>query len=165
MSYTAPFHMSCVGVGWKMCAAYRASFRHILGKKGQFTFHPLFATLLTSAFSKQNSVISLEDWVLVLKLFTTATGKLEESSLRRWRFYKRATDRNWQTKVLDTWKVIQLNFVWKVLIVVFLSCPLVKKHADLLGSFLYPQSTMKDMYSKPTNRTELSIPMETESLA
>ena len=43
--------------------------------------------------------------------------------------------------------------------VVFLSCPLVKKHADLFGSFLYKQSTMKDMYSKPTNRTELSIPM------
>ena len=48
--------------------------------------------------------------------------------------------------------------------VVFLSCPLVKKHADLFGSFLYQQSTMKDMYSKPTNRTELSIPM-TKSLA
>ena len=45
--------------------------------------------------------------------------------------------------------------------VVFLSCPLVKKHADLSGSFLYSQSTMKDMYSKPTNRTELSIPMKT----
>ena len=40
--------------------------------------------------------------------------------------------------------------------VVFLSCPLVKKHADLSGSFLYSQSTMKDMYSKPANRTELS---------
>ena len=49
--------------------------------------------------------------------------------------------------------------------VVFLSCPLVKKHADLLGSFLYSQSTMKDMYSKPTNRTELSIPMKTKSIA
>ena len=50
--------------------------------------------------------------------------------------------------------------------VVFLSCPLVKKHADLLGSFLYSLSTMKDMYSKPTNRTELlSIPMKTNSLA
>ena len=49
--------------------------------------------------------------------------------------------------------------------VVFLSCPLVKKHAELLGSFLYSQSTMKDMYSKPTNRTELSIPMKTNSLA
>ena len=46
----------------------------------------------------------------------------------------------------------------------FLSCPLVKKHADLSGSFLYLQSTMKDMYSKPTNRTELSIPMKTKSL-
>ena len=58
-------------------------------------------------------------------------------------------------RLLDGWTVV----------VVFLSCPLVKKHADLLGSFLYSQSTMKDMYSKPTNRTELSIPMKTESLA
>ena len=49
--------------------------------------------------------------------------------------------------------------------VVFLSCPLVKKHADLSGSFRYSQSTMKDMYSKPTNRSELSIPMKTKSLA
>ena len=48
--------------------------------------------------------------------------------------------------------------------VVFLSCPLVKKHADLSG-FLYSQSTRKDMYSKPTNRTELSIPMKTNSPA
>ena len=46
----------------------------------------------------------------------------------------------------------------------FLSCPLVKKHTDLSGSFLYSQSTMKDMYSKPTNRTELSIPMKTKRL-
>ena len=50
-------------------------------------------------------------------------------------------------------------------LVVFLSCPLVKKHADLFGSFLYSQLTMKDMYSKPANRTELSIPMKTKSLA
>ena len=50
------------------------------------------------------------------------------------------------------------------LTVVFLSCPLVKKHADLSGSFGYSQSTMKDMYSKPTNRTELSIPMKTKAL-
>ena len=49
--------------------------------------------------------------------------------------------------------------------VVFLSCPLVKKHADLLGSFLYSQSTMKNIYSKPTNRTKLSIPMKTKSIA
>ena len=49
--------------------------------------------------------------------------------------------------------------------VVFLSCPLVKKRADLSGSFLYSQSTMKDMYSKPTNRTELSNPMKTKSIA
>ena len=48
--------------------------------------------------------------------------------------------------------------------VVFLSCPLVKKHAELSGSFLYSQSTMKDMYSKPTNRTELSIPVKTKAL-
>ena len=32
--------------------------------------------LLTSAFSKQNSVISLEEWVLVFKLFTTTIRKL-----------------------------------------------------------------------------------------
>ena len=50
-------------------------------------------------------------------------------------------------------------------LVVFLSCPPVKKHTDLSGSFLYSQSTMKDMYSKPTNRTELSIPMKTKSIA
>ena len=31
---------------------------------------------LTSAFSKENSVISLEEWVLVFKVFTTATRKL-----------------------------------------------------------------------------------------
>ena len=49
--------------------------------------------------------------------------------------------------------------------VVFLSCPLVKTHAVLSGSFLYSQSTMKDMYSKATNRTELSIPMKTKSIA
>ena len=48
--------------------------------------------------------------------------------------------------------------------VVFLSCPLVKKHADLSGSFLYSQSTMKDMHSKPTNRTKLSIQMKTKAL-
>ena len=50
-------------------------------------------------------------------------------------------------------------------VVVFLSCPLVKKPADLSGSFLYSQSTMKDMYSTPTNRTELSIPIKTKSIA
>ena len=55
--------------------------------------------------------------------------------------------------------------IMMMMIVVFLSCPLVKKHADLLGSFLYSQLTMKDMYSKPTNRTELSVPMKTKSLA
>ena len=53
----------------------------------------------------------------------------------------------------------------KTIPVVFLSCPLVKKHADLSGSFLYSQPTMKDMYSKPTNRNELSIPMKTKCLA
>ena len=52
-----------------------------------------------------------------------------------------------------------------ILVVVFLSCPLVKKHADLSGSFLYSQSTMKNMYSKPTNRTKLLIPMKTKSIA
>ena len=48
--------------------------------------------------------------------------------------------------------------------VVFLSCPLAQKLSDLLGSFLYSKSTMKDMYSKPTNRTDLSIPMKTKTL-
>ena len=56
-----------------------------------------------------------------------------------------------------------LNREWRS-VVVFLSCPLVKKHADLFGSFLYSQSTMKDMYSKPTNRTELSVPMNKKAL-
>ena len=32
--------------------------------------------LLTSAFSKQHYVISLQEWVSVLRLFTTATRKL-----------------------------------------------------------------------------------------
>ena len=32
--------------------------------------------LLTSAFSKENSAISLEEWVLVFKVFTLATRKL-----------------------------------------------------------------------------------------
>ena len=32
--------------------------------------------LLTSAFSRKNSVISFEEWALVFKLFTTATRKL-----------------------------------------------------------------------------------------
>ena len=32
--------------------------------------------LLTSAFSKENSAVSLEEWVLVFKVFTTATRKL-----------------------------------------------------------------------------------------
>ena len=41
--------------------------------------------------------------------------------------------------------------------VVFLSCPLVKKHADLSGSFLYSQSTRKDMYSKPINRRRKAV--------
>ena len=57
------------------------------------------------------------------------------------------------------------SFPIKLWAVVFLSCPLVKKHADLSGSFLYSQSTMNDMYSTPTNRTELSIPTNTKSLA
>ena len=32
--------------------------------------------LLTSVFSKENSAISLEEWVLVFKVFTTAKMKL-----------------------------------------------------------------------------------------
>ena len=62
------------------------------------------------------------------------------------------------------WHFVELVSFFPPLGVVFLSCPLVKKHADLSGSFLYLQSTMKDMYSKPTNRTELSIPMKTKAL-
>ena len=61
--------------------------------------------------------------------------------------------------------VVVVVIIMLIIIVVFLSCPLVKKHADLSGSFLYSQSTMKDMYSKPTNRTELSIPAKTKCLA
>ena len=61
--------------------------------------------------------------------------------------------------------ILRAKSVRQTINVVFLSCPLVKKHADLSGSFLYSQSTMKDMYSKPTNRTELSIPMKTKSIA
>ena len=61
--------------------------------------------------------------------------------------------------------MVMMVMVMMMVIVVFLSYPLVKKHADLSGSFLYSQSTMKDMYSKPTNRTELSIPMKTKSIA
>ena len=61
--------------------------------------------------------------------------------------------------------VLLISSLSLVATVVFLSCPLVKKHADLSGSFLYSQSTMKNMYSKPTNRTKLSIPMKTKSIA
>ena len=72
--------------------------------------------------------------------------------------------------VIIVWILLDIRELFRVVIivcVVFLSCPLVlvKKHADLSGSFLYSQSTMKDMYSKPTNRTELSIPMKTKSIA
>ena len=44
----------------------------------KFVFHPLFAIkmLLTSAFSKEYFAISLEECVLVLKVFTTAARKL-----------------------------------------------------------------------------------------
>ena len=38
--------------------------------------------LLTSSFSKQNSAISLEEWVLVFILFTTATRKLRVKERR-----------------------------------------------------------------------------------
>ena len=51
----------------KMCMAYRASFQHIL-KKVAVCFHPLFAVtnaFNSYAFSKENSAISLEEWVLV----------------------------------------------------------------------------------------------------
>ena len=69
------FSPSCVDVKWKMCTTYRASFPHILEKSDSvlFTLSWQQWMLLTCAFSKQNSVISLEEWALVLKLFTTAT--------------------------------------------------------------------------------------------
>ena len=38
--------------------------------------------LLTSAFSKENSVISLEEWVSVFKVPTTATRKLRVNPIR-----------------------------------------------------------------------------------
>ena len=38
--------------------------------------------LLTSAFSKENSAIYLEEWVLVFKVFTTATRKLRVKGLQ-----------------------------------------------------------------------------------
>ena len=44
-------------------------------------------------------------------------------------------------------------------IVMFLSCPLVKKHADLFDSFSLLTFDNEGYVSKPTNRTELSIPM------
>ena len=37
--------------------------------------------LLTTAFSKENSAITLEVWVLVFKVFTTATRKLRVNPL------------------------------------------------------------------------------------
>ena len=40
-----------------------------------------YQMLFTSAFPKQNSVISLEEWVLVLQLFTTATRKFRVKAL------------------------------------------------------------------------------------
>ena len=84
MSYTTPFHTSCVSVRWKLCRAYRASFWHIL-KKVTACFSSCVwnnkLMLLVPAFSKKNSVISLEEWVLVFKLITTATRKWRVKSL------------------------------------------------------------------------------------
>ena len=37
--------------------------------------------LLSSAFSKENSAISVEEWVLVFKVFTTATRKFRVKQL------------------------------------------------------------------------------------
>ena len=39
--------------------------------------------LLTSTFSKENSAISLEEWVLVFKAFTTATRELRDKKSNR----------------------------------------------------------------------------------
>ena len=61
-----------------MCTAYRASFQHIL-KKVTVCFSSTVCNnkmLLASAFLKENSAFSLEECVLVLKVFTTATRKL-----------------------------------------------------------------------------------------
>ena len=38
--------------------------------------------LLPSAFSKENSAISLDEWVLVFKVFTTASRKLRVNEIR-----------------------------------------------------------------------------------
>ena len=43
--------------------------------------------LLTSAFSKQNSAISLEEWVLVFTVFTTATRRLRVNQLLHFFFF------------------------------------------------------------------------------
>ena len=62
----------------KRCARLTELRFHTFWRKWQFAFHPLFA--ITNAFnvciSKQNSAISLEEWVLVFKVFTTVTRKL-----------------------------------------------------------------------------------------
>ena len=63
-----------------MCTAYRASFRHTL-EEVAVCFSSFVCNnkdFLTSAFSKQISVISLEEWVLVCKLLTPATRKFAE---------------------------------------------------------------------------------------
>ena len=58
-----------------MCTAYKASFSHILQKATVCCSSSVcnYKLLVTSALSKQNSAISLEEWVLVFKMFTTAT--------------------------------------------------------------------------------------------
>ena len=65
----------------------------------------------------------------------------------------RAWNKTPQRTQQEMWKKWEGGQYRQDICVVFLLCPLVKKHADLSGSFLYSLSTMKDMYSKPTNRT------------
>ena len=75
--HTIP-HELCVGVRWKMCTAYRASFRHILKKVTVCFLSTVYNNkmLLTSTFSKENSTFSLDECVLLFKVFTTAARKL-----------------------------------------------------------------------------------------
>ena len=58
-----------------MCTVYRASLSTHSEDSCSLLFIPCLQKrmLLTSAFPKEDSAISLEEWVLVFKVFTTAT--------------------------------------------------------------------------------------------
>ena len=74
-SCPVPHHSTpAVKVSGERCAQPTQLHFHTFWRKWQLAFHPLFTT--TSAFSKENSAISLEKYVLVFKVFTTATRKL-----------------------------------------------------------------------------------------